>query len=119
MLAHDYARHGTPEDQAGFEMANLRPATTGLPFVVWVSQRGNISHDLRVKVGYNPRLFPEEMGSYAVRPFGFTAGKRLRSADEVLLQRWVILNLDVLVGFWDGTIEYTEDMIERIVPLTQ
>lgn len=28
-----------PEGQVTFETANLRPKTTGLPFVVWVSQK--------------------------------------------------------------------------------
>lgn len=32
-----------------FLMANLRPAETGLPMVVWVSERGNARHDLRIK----------------------------------------------------------------------
>jgi hypothetical protein len=33
-----------------FLMANLRPATTGLPMVVWVSERGLARHDVRVEV---------------------------------------------------------------------
>jgi hypothetical protein len=33
-----------------FEMANLFPATTGLPMTVWVGPRGGARHDVRVKV---------------------------------------------------------------------
>jgi hypothetical protein len=36
--------------QALFEMANLRPERTGLPFVVFISQRGGARHDVRVKL---------------------------------------------------------------------
>lgn len=36
-----------------FEMANLYPATTGLPMTVWVSPRGNARHDVRIKVNTN------------------------------------------------------------------
>src|SRR5436305_14358246 len=35
-----------PQGQGGFEMANLRPDRTGLPFVVFISQRGGARHDL-------------------------------------------------------------------------
>ena len=33
-----------------FEMANLFPATTGLPMTVWVSPKGNARHAVRIKV---------------------------------------------------------------------
>ena len=102
------------EGQVTYEMANLRPKTTGLPFVVWVSQKDGAKHDVRVKAGYEARLFPSEMGSYAARPFGFEGGQRLAAADERLLERWIEMNLAVLVGFWEADIEYTEDLIEQI-----
>ena len=43
-----------------FEMANLFPADTGLPMVVWVSERGDARHDLRVKVNqsHETRMLP-------------------------------------------------------------
>jgi hypothetical protein len=33
-----------------FLMANFRPATAGLPMVVWLSERGLARHDVRVEV---------------------------------------------------------------------
>ena len=103
-----------PEGQATFEMANLRPKTTGLPFVVWVSQRDNIQHDLRVKVAHSARVIPSQMGVYTVRPFGYVSGHRLSAAEERLLENWISKNQNVLIAFWDAGIEYTEDMIEQI-----
>ena len=35
------------QGQALFDMANLRPDRTGLPFVVFISQRGGARHDVR------------------------------------------------------------------------
>jgi hypothetical protein len=32
-----------------FQIANLRPATTGLPMIVWFSERGLARYDVRVK----------------------------------------------------------------------
>jgi hypothetical protein len=54
--------------QATFDMANLRPERTGLPFVVFVSQRGGARHDVRIKLARTPRVRPSEMITVAVRP---------------------------------------------------
>jgi hypothetical protein len=105
------------EGQVTFEMANLRPKTTNLPFVVWVSQKAGGRHDVRVKVAQTAKVIPSQMGVYAVRPFAHIAGPRLSETDERLLEAWIAANADVLVGVWDGDIEYTEDLIERIKPL--
>src|SRR5437762_2695090 len=34
--------------------------------------------------------------------------------DPALLARWIELNKDVLIAYWDGIIEYTEDAIHAI-----
>ncbi len=39
-----------PEAEDLYEMANLYPKHTGLPMVIWVSERGHARHDARVKV---------------------------------------------------------------------
>jgi hypothetical protein len=108
---------GKPEGQATFEIANLRPQTTGLPFVAWVSQRGQARHEVRVMVARSAKVFPSQMGVYSVRPFAYVSGQRLSSADENLLEDWISRNRDVLVAFWNADIENTEDMIEKIVPI--
>lgn len=103
------------QGQATYEMANLRPQTTGLPFVVWISQRAGARHDVRVKVAHSPRLKdPSDMGTYAVRPFRHVEGPPLASAEEDLLRRWIELNQQSLVDFWDGQIEYTEDVLKLL-----
>jgi hypothetical protein len=106
-----------PEGQATFEMSNLRQKTTNLPFVVWVSQKDNLQHDIRVKVAQSAKVIASQLGSYSVRPFAHVGGPRLNSGDEKLLEAWISKNLDVLIAFWNADIEYTEDMIEKIVPL--
>lgn len=54
------------------------------------------------------------MGSYAVTPFGFKAGIRLSTGDELLLARWIELNHEIVRQYWDGEIEYTEDALSRL-----
>jgi hypothetical protein len=107
-------KHAKGEGQTTYEMANLRQKTTGLPFVVWVSQRAGARHDARVMVAYNARTLPALMGTYAIRPFAFVAGQQLHRVDEKLLEEWIEKNRDALIGFWDADIEFTEDLIDQL-----
>ena len=113
----DFARSGDQAHAAGQAtdgLSNLRPKTTGLPFIVFLSQRDDASHAARVKWAPMPNVVAASMGSYAIEPFPHKAGPRLSSKEEALLQRWVSLNLDVLQGSWDGAIPFTEDAVEQL-----
>ena len=103
--------------QALFEMANLRPEKTGLPFVVFISQRGGARHDVRVKVARSAKIRPSEMVTVALRPAVRVVRGRLDPADLDRLERWIALNREVLVKYWDGEIEYTEDAIAALRPI--
>lgn len=102
------------DGQATFGMANLRMERTGLPFIVFISQKDDAQHDIRVKVSPAPRIRPDQMSSYALRPFRLVEGNGMTSHEEAQLRRWVELNFDTLVGYWDGHIEYTEDALDRL-----
>lgn len=102
-------------DEAPFEMANLRPERTGLPFVVFIPQQGGARHDVRVKVARGPRLEPDEMVSVVVRPVPRVIPPgTLDAAEFAALARWITQNRDVLVRYWDGEIAYTEDAISAL-----
>ena len=100
-------------EDAPFEMANLRPETTGLPFVVWISQRGSAKHDVRIKLSKTPRAGPDWM-TITVRPEVRDISGQLPAAELLLVRRWIELNRDALVQFWDGDIAYTEDVLPLI-----
>jgi hypothetical protein len=106
-----------PEGQVTFEMANLRPRTTNLPFVVWVSQRAGAKHDVRVKVAHSAKVIASQLGVYAVSPFAHVGGPGLDPNEERLLRDWIEKNRAVLIDFWNADIEYTEDLIEKIQPV--
>jgi hypothetical protein len=97
--------------QATYGMANLRPETTGLPFIVFISQKDDARHAAKVKWSPTPRVTPNQTGSYAIAPFGFKAGAKLASGEETLLRKWVETNCDVLQRYWDGDLAYTEEAL--------
>jgi hypothetical protein len=74
--------NGQITDEGLFEMANVRPEISGLPFIVWTSERGTARHDVRVhdvrvKVSPGPRA-REFVASVSVRPLA--ALKKLPAA---------------------------------------
>lgn len=108
---------GDAQGQATYGMANLRRERTGLPCIVFISQKDAARHDVRVRVAPGPRMRPDQMSSYALRPFSLAEGDGLSAADERLLARWVQVNVQVLVDYWDGRIEYTEDALDLLKPI--
>ena len=102
------------QGQATFGMANLRRKTTGLPFIVFISQKGDAKHAARVKVSPEPRVRVDEVSSYSISPFEWKEGPLLSSSEEHLLGLWIEMNAHVLLDYWNGQIEYTEDAIDRL-----
>ena len=102
------------QGQATFGMANLRQKTTGLPFIVFISQRVGARHDVRVEVSPEPRVRLDQLGSYGVRPFEHKDGPALNAQQSRLLGQWVALNEQVLVAYWNGELAFTEDAIDRL-----
>ena len=82
-----------------FEMANLYPATTGLPMTVWVSPRGNARHDVRVEVNMTNgnQMNLANTAAVAVRLQPRVVTGRLLSTDEQAVFAWVTLNEAALV----------------------
>jgi hypothetical protein len=98
-------------------MANLRQRATGLPFIVFISQRDAASHGARVKVSPAPKVRLDQMSSYSIRPFQHKDGPVLSRQEEQLLEKWVNANARVLEEYWNGDIEYTEDAIASLMPV--
>jgi hypothetical protein len=101
-----------------FLMANLRPAETGLPMVVWVSERGGARHDLCIKVSqtHGPRIDPTNTATVAVRPTARLIAGRLSPADLQAVGLWIQLNRDAILDYWDSTIS-TAELLQRLRPL--
>jgi hypothetical protein len=105
-------------DDGLYLMANLRPADTGLPMVVWVSERGRARHDVRVKVAteHGERAAPYRWASVAVRPAPRLVAGRLHAGDLATVSEWIRLNETTIVDYWEGTIG-TLELARRLRPL--
>ena len=102
-------------DDDFFEMANLFPATTGLPMVVWVSERGRARHDVRIKVNqaHGTRMLPGNLATVAIRPAPRLIAGQLSAADFQAVSDWVRLNEAALVEYWDYQID-TAELMRRL-----
>lgn len=102
-------------DEGLFEMANLYPRTTGLPMTVWVSPPGNARHDARVKVsrGAGDRMVLEDAAVVGIRPVPPVIEGELGAAEFAAVARWIELNREVLLDYWNGTAD-TAELIGRL-----
>ena len=102
-------------EEALSEMANLRPRTTGLPFIVFVGQQGGARHGPRIEISPLPRHDPEQAVTITLddppRPLGPVARRDLELAAS-----WIALNRDAIEAYWTGAIPLTEELIERLRP---
>jgi hypothetical protein len=98
-----------------FLMANLRPDDTGLPMVVWVSERGHARHDVRIKVAMTngPKIDPTFTATVGVRPQPSLIAGYLQPLDLRAVERWIVLNEAVIVDYWNSAIS-TAEMLQRI-----
>lgn len=97
----------------------LLPSDTGLPMAVWITENDGYPHDVRVKVSTlrGGRGSWRDAPSMAVRPRPreIISGS-LPAADVALVGRWIELNRDVIVDFWNGVIA-SRDVHARLQPL--
>jgi hypothetical protein len=105
----------TEAEEDFFEMANLFPDDTGLPMVVWASERGHARHDVRVKVNqsHGTRMLPGNLAVVAVRPAPRLVAGNLSPADLRAVSDWIRLNEAALVDYWEYRIS-TAQFVQRL-----
>jgi Domain of unknown function (DUF4160) len=101
------------EDQDLFERVNVRPELSGLPFIVWISEKGGARHDVRVKVSPGPRV-REFSATVSVRPDVEVLAGALSGKDLLLVRQWIELNRDTIIKYWNGDILYTDEALAAL-----
>lgn len=87
-----------------------------MPFVVWISPRGAARHDVRITLSRTPKAGPDWL-TVTVRPEVHDLSDHLTGQELDVVRRWVELNRDTLIRFWDGDIADTEDVLRLIARL--
>ena len=97
--------HRMTEPKEGFDMAILPPRETGLLFVVFILQDLGIIPEVRIEIARSHRATVRLKDGY------------LDAQELALLTRWVDLNRDALIKYWDGEIESTTDVLRVFKPV--
>jgi hypothetical protein len=109
----DDLKHTTTTEAVAEDWAEVRlpPRLTGLPMAVWITENDGYLHDVRVKVStlHGGRGSWRTATSIAVRPqpHEIVPGS-LPAADVALVSRWIDLNRDVIIDYWNGVIDFDE-----------
>ncbi len=95
------------EEKLMFEMANISSNKTGLPVIVWVSEkRGN--HGARIKVSnrYNNKFRIENTFSITISDNPEISGDidEIKNKDIDLIKEWILLNKEMLLKYWNKEI---------------
>ena len=104
------------EDEGLFEMVNIRPELSGLPFIVWISERGGARHDVRVNVSPGPRV-RDFSATLSVRPRVEVLAGDMSARDLELVRAWIELNRDAIIKYWIGEILYTDEALAALKKL--
>ena len=89
----------------------LPPRLTGLPMAVWITESDGYPHDVRVKVS----TLHGGLGSWRTAPLTVVRPRprevvpsSLPASDVALVSRWIDLNRDVIIEYWNGVIDFDE-----------
>ena len=107
------------ETEAPFEMANLRPSSTGLPMTIWVSERGRARHGPRLKVSlqHGPKIDIRNTVSVTLEEPPRVIGGELGTSDCEAIRHYLEINRQALLAFWNGELD-TLELIARLKPLS-
>ncbi len=77
---------------------------------IWVSPKGNARHDVRVTVCLTPgdRMDASNTAVVGVRPQPRVIAGPLPPHDFAVVAKWITLNADALIGYWEGSLSTVE-----------
>lgn len=101
--------------EAPFEMANLRPKSTGLPMTIWVSERGRAKHGPRIKVSLKSgdRIDIGDTVTVTIEDKPRVIGGSLKPPHLDAVVAYIALNRVALLAYWNGEID-TADLLQNL-----
>ena len=109
--------HRMKEPEEGFDMGFCRPERLACRFVVFILKDIGIIPEVRIEIARSHRVWRSETVKVAIRPTVRLKDGYLDPQELELLTRWVDLNRDALIKYWDGEIESTSDVLQILKPI--
>ena len=98
-----------------FGFMPLESFSTNLPFFVWVRPSMGARHGVRVGVSHDWNAGQTDMVLVAIAPDVRVVRGEMTNSDLALLRRWVDLNRDMIVNYWNSEeIVYSKDVFEAV-----
>jgi hypothetical protein len=104
----------TEQDEDLYLMSNVQPHESGLPFVVYISEKQG-RHDVRVKVGKPPNF----TASVSVQPDIKVVAGKLSERELALVRQWIELNRDVIIAYWEGKMASSRDVLNALKSISK
>jgi hypothetical protein len=109
------------ERELAGEMVTYRKKKTGVDNTIFISQQGYAPHAARIKIAIDP---PDSINvrsktvSVAVDSGKVVAGDKAKisAALQKQVQKFVVLNREVLLKYWDASID-TDELAEQLKPI--
>jgi hypothetical protein len=105
-------------DDEAEDMTSLRSEKTGIDNTIFISTKGYAPHAARIKIAVDPPdtfNATSKSASMAIHDGGIT-GEYLAPRIVEQAKRWIDLNRDVLLEYWNQKID-TAQLIERLKPI--
>lgn len=106
------------EEMNLWEMANLRPETTGIDnYVIWVSSGEAVRHGPRIKVARGVKWDKKNNATIPLTGIPRVVGDIGITQDEFAkIVEWITLNKDPLMRFWNSELATDEllDLLKKI-----
>ncbi len=104
-------------DNGLYRWANLKPSDTGLPFVVFITSENPMSPDPFITLSRSPNI-KDAFSTFNIAPghVGLASGVLFGPVVDKV-EAWIEKNQAVLMGYWDGTIPYTQAVMEQLVSI--
>jgi hypothetical protein len=98
--------------------ANVRQETSGLPMIIWVSDKQTSKFRCKIKVqtNHNKKPNPEKVAFVTVENDPIIVGDGLSSKDYALVKKFILMNKKLLLKHWDYEIS-TKEMLNSLVKL--
>jgi hypothetical protein len=84
---------------------------------VFILQDLGIIPEVRIEIARSHRVWRSKTVNMAIRPTVRLKDGYLDAHELALLTRWIDLNRDSLLKYWDGEIESTADVLQVLKPI--